>query len=928
MSAPTSTSHTPAPAAWWQHPATAVLQLVRSDAAGLSHAEAEARLAQDGPNRLTQAPPPPAWRRLLRQFHNLLLYVLMAAAVVTASLGHWVDAGVISAVIVLNAVIGFVQEGKAERALQAIAHMLQPQATVWRDGQLLRLDAAALVRGDVVELAAGDVVAADVRLLQAHRLRVDESALTGESAPVDKQTDTCPADAPLSERLCMAYAGTLLTQGQALGVVVATGGQTEVGRIGRLLASVEAQTTPLLKQMDVLGGQLTSVILAVAVLLFGVGVWVHGQPAPQMFLAAVGLAVAAIPEGLPAILTITMALGVQRMARRHAIVRRLPVVEALGSVTTICSDKTGTLTRNEMTAQALVLHDTVLHIEGQGYAPVGRLHTAEGLPVAPDSTPLLSALAQALVLCNDAQLDAPTQADGLWQLTGDPTEGALLSLGQKMGLDPVLLRHSHPRWGVLPFDAVYRYMATLHPRHAVRDDAPVDADASVPTVMWVKGAPEAVLGLCRHALNAQGERVALDHAYWAQAMHAQALAGRRVLAVAQGDGPATAPAHLPALDDWQPRQGLTLLGLVSIIDPPRTEAQTAVAQCQHAGIRVVMITGDHAVTATAIATELGIVSPAAQAAGRATTLTGAEVEKMDDAALREAVAHMAVCARASPEHKIRLVQALQARGEVVAMTGDGVNDAPALKQADVGIAMGQKGTEVAKQAASMVLADDNFASIAHAVEEGRTVYDNLKKTIAFLLPINGGESISLLVAVLWGVTLPIAPVQILWVNMVSSIALALVLAFEPTEADVMRRPPRNPQEAMLSRFVVWRIALVSLLFAAGIFGVYAWVESATGSEALGRTAAVNALVAMEVFYLFSVRYLKAPAFTWQGVQGTPRVLMAVAAVAVLQLLFTYHPWWQHAFGTQALPWPWLLLTVAVGVSVLGVLEVEKLFNHR
>ncbi|NIC41963.1 HAD-IC family P-type ATPase, partial [Aquabacterium sp. A08] len=828
----------PAPA-WHALTSAQALEALHASAHGLGQAEAEQRLRQHGPNRLATVAPPPLWRRIAAQFHNLLIYVLLAAALTTAFMAHWVDAAVILAVVLLNVGIGVLQEGKAEKALEAIRHLLAPHARVWRDGRAHDVDAAALVPGDVVALASGDSLPADVRWLQTHNLRVDEAALTGESVPVEKAPHPVAPDAALGDRLGMGYAGTLVTQGQGTAVVVATGAQTEMGRIGKLLATVEQTTTPLVRQMAALGRTLTFAVLGAAAALFAYGVLVRGMAVADVFMTAVGLAVAAIPEGLPAIMSITLAIGVQRMARRHAVVRRLPAVETLGAVTVICSDKTGTLTRNEMTVQQVVLADQTIAVEGAGYAPLGTLqrqgHTLQPAELFREA-PALLALAEAAALCNDAALHR--QGD-LWHLAGDPTEGALLTLAMKAGIAPSELAQERPRLGVVPFESEHRYMATAHP----------NGDPGQWTV-WVKGAPERLLDMCHRQLQTNGESAPLDHAHWLAAIEAQARAGRRVLALAR-----TTVAAGQRLDHAHVAQGLTLLGLVGIIDPPRQEAIQAVAQCRAAGIRVKMITGDHAVTASAIAGQLGM-------GGGLRALTGPDIEALDDAALQDAVQSVDVFARASPEHKLRLVRALQARGEVVAMTGDGVNDAPALKQADVGVAMGRKGTEAAKQAGAIVLADDNFASIAHAVEEGRTVYDNLRKTVTFLLPINGGESLSLLVAVLLGLALPIAPAQILWVNMVSSIALAMVLAFEPTERDVMRRAPRPPGEPMLSGFVVWRVLLVSGLFTAGIFGAYQWSLAQGHAVEHARTLAVNTLVAMEVFYLFSVRYLKNPSFHW------------------------------------------------------------------
>lgn len=894
---------------WHASQASEVLQALGSSQQGIGQAEVARRLEIHGPNRLPEVAQAGPLARLARQFNNLLLIVLMLASAVTAAMGHWIDSGVIVAAVLINALVGFVQEGKAERSLQAIRQLLSPHAVVLRDGRQHDVDAADLVPGDVVLLASGDSLPADVRLLQAHNLHIDESILTGESVPAAKHSDPVAEDAAIGDRRCMGYAGTLVTQGQARAVVVATGAATEMGRIGRMLASVEQGTTPLLAKMNVFGRRLTIVILATAALLFLFGTLLRGMAASEMFMAAVGLAVAAIPEGLPTILTITLAIGVQRMARRHAVIRRLPAVETLGSVTVICSDKTGTLTRNEMTVQSVVCAGLPLEVEGAGYAPVGALmldgQALEAAHLA-QVAPVVLRLAQAAALCNDASLH---EDDKGWQLAGDPTEGALLTLAMKAGVNPAALKIERERLDVIPFESEHRYMATLHRRSNGngKDNG---------NVLLVKGAPERVLAMCAQQAGRDGTAEPLDATSWRAAIDAQARAGRRVLALAERElDPGT------DLQQSDAEHGLTLLGIVGIIDPPRAEAMQAVAQCRDAGIRVVMITGDHGVTASAIAGQLGMGDDHQ-------AITGPELEAMDDAALRESVRHARVFARASPEHKLRLVRALQANGEIVAMTGDGVNDAPALKQADVGIAMGRKGTEAAKQAGAVVLADDNFASIAHAVEEGRTVYDNLKKTVTFMLPVNGGESLSLLLAVLLGVALPILPAQVLWVNMVGSVALAMVLAFEPPEPGVMRRPPRPPGEPLLSPFLVWRIVLVSTLFLAGIFGMFEWALWHGASVEAARTVAVNTLVCMEVFYLFSVRYLKARSFTWQGVRGTPRVLAAVGGVFAMQLLFTYAPVMQQLFRTEALPLAWGLRIVAVGLALLIVLELEKaLLRH-
>jgi magnesium-transporting ATPase (P-type) len=896
---------------WHAHPAADALARLDSNDLGLTGSEATQRLAQYGPNQLSMAEGPSLAQRIWAQINNVLILVLLAAAAITALIDHMLDAGVILAVVVLNVTIGLLQEGKAEKALQAIRKLLAPHAVVWRDGRQQDIAAADLVPGDIVLVASGDSIPADLRFLRVTNLQVDESALTGESVPVVKNEAEVAVDSPLGDRFCMGFAGTLVTQGQAKGIVVGTAAQTEMGRIGRLLETVETNETPLVHDMAVLSKWLTGAILAIAGLLFVYGVWLMGMPGADMFLAAVGLAVAAIPEGLPAIMTITLAIGVQRMAARRAVVRRLPAVETLGAVTVICSDKTGTLTRNEMTVQSVILGDAQFEITGVGYAPEGQIRV-DARAVDENHSLVLKTLVHAAALCNDAGL--LQDKHGQWQLAGDPTEGALITLAMKAGISHEELLARRPRCAAIPFESDFRYMATAHP--LTRTDGATTVNPQACEIL-LKGAPERILDMCIDQLQSDGECALLDTGFWQEAIAREARAGRRVLAFAK-----CTMDHIPdQLERSHVTQGLTLVGLVGIIDPPRTEAITAVAQCQAAGIAVKMITGDHALTATAIAGQLGlsVAKPA---------LTGPEIEALPDLQLQEVVKDTAVFARASPEHKLRLVRAMQANGEVVAMTGDGVNDAPALKQADVGVAMGQKGTEAAKQAGEIVLADDNFASIAHAVEEGRTVYDNLRKVITFLLPINGGESMAIGAAILLGLALPIMPAQILWVNMVSSVGLALVLAFEPTEAGVMQRPPRNRNAPMLSPFLLWRIGLVSTLFVGGVFSLY-YISLAQGASIEeARTVAVNTLVAMEIFYLFSVRYLKSPSFTMQGVKGTPKVLMAIAFVVTAQLVFTYAPLMQKWFGTAPLSL-WQLAEAAIaGVVVLLVLEIEKTLLRR
>jgi magnesium-transporting ATPase (P-type) len=833
--------------------------------------------------------------RLLAQFNNVLIYVLVAAGVITTLLDHVVDSAVIFGVVVLNGLIGFIQEGKAEKAIDAVRGMLAPRATVIRAGHRQEIDAESLVPGDVVFVQSGDRVPADLRLFRLKALRIEEAILTGESMAVEKTVEPADADASLGDRRCLAFSGTLVTYGQGSGIVVATGAATEIGRISAMLAHVTTLTTPLTRQLASFARWLTGAVLVIAIATLAFGTLVRSYPLGEMFLAAVGLAVAAIPEGLPAVITIALAIGVQRMARRNAIIRRLPAVETLGSVSVICSDKTGTLTRNEMTVRTLATVNATVDVGGAGYDPHGGFSVA-GRDVSPDDYPELMALCRAGLLCNDAAL---VEQDRHYQIHGDPTEGALVVLAIKAGLDTPMLLQALPRDDLIPFESQHRFMATLHHDH--------EGDGFI----CVKGAYEAVIRRCLWQRRGE-EDEALEPDRWLTVQEAIAAKGQRTLALALIRAE---PDHRNlCFEDVD--TGLVLLGLVGIMDPPREEAIAAVAECQAAGIQVKMITGDHAGTAAAIATQMGI-------GGHERALTGVELERLSDLELGGLVEGVDVFARASPEHKLRLVQALQARGHVVAMTGDGVNDAPALKRADVGVAMGIKGTEAAKEAAEMVLADDNFASIAHAVEEGRTVFDNIKKSILFILPTNGGEALTILAAIALGKMLPVTAAQILWVNMITAVTLALSLVFEPAESDVMQRRPRDIRAPMLSGFMTWRILFVSALMVIGTFGLFLWERMQGAEIETARTVAVNALVVAEVFYLFNTRYLTASVFRRGGFCGNRYVLIAAALVIVFQLLFTYLPFMHVLFGTAAIDWQaWARIVVFGGLLFL-IVELEK-----
>ncbi|MEJ2360317.1 MAG: cation-transporting P-type ATPase [Gammaproteobacteria bacterium] len=885
---------------WHALPVEATLTRLGSRDTGLTSAEARERLQQYGPNRLPSVKPRSAWQRFFHQFHNVLIYVLIGSAVVTSLLLHWLDTGVIVGVVLINALIGFIQEGKAQKALEAIQQLLSQHATVRRDGHISTISADEVVPGDIVMLQSGDKVPADLRLFRVKDLRLDEAMLTGESVPVGKTREPVAADAVIGDRRCIAYSGTLVSYGQAYGVVVATGDQSEIGRITRLLGKVERLTTPLLQQMAHFGNLLTFAIggLTLFTLLFGV--LVHHYPVTEMFLAGVGLAVAAIPEGLPAIMTITLAIGVQRMARRNAIIRRLPAVETLGAVSVICTDKTGTLTHNEMMVQQIVTTERRLTITGSGYDFHGEF-LEDGAAIDALQEPVLAQLLRAGMLCNDAHLSFDAEQ---WKLHGDPTEGALISVASKAGLDKMTLAESLPRSDVIPFESQHRYMASLHHDHQGHG------------YIFVKGAPENLLAMAH--TQQRGDHIEpIDKAFWEARMQDMAKAGLRLLAIASQ--PVSADQRTLAFSDLD--QSVTLLGLVGMMDPPRDDAIEAIKRCLSAGISVKMITGDHAITASTIGEMMGFTD----ADG---VLSGAQIDHLDDATLRQTVTDIHIFARTSPEHKLRLVRALQANGNIVAMTGDGVNDAPALKRADIGIAMGRKGTEVAKESAEMVLTDDNFASIAAAVEEGRTVYDNLKKAIIYTLPTSGGEALTIIAAVLLGAALPISPVQILWVNMVTAVSLALSLAFEPGEHDIMRRRPRPHNEPLLSGFLVWRVVMVSLVLLAGTFGLFWQTQAAGYSLAHSQTVAVNTLVMFEIFYLFNTRYLLLPVFNRTGLFGNRYVLYAIAILIMLQLLYTYLPLMQSLFGSRGLLAMDWLKVLAVAMSIFLLVEFEKFVIRR
>jgi P-type Ca2+ transporter type 2C len=876
---------------WHSMDVESVLEKMNTSAKeGLTDVEAGNRLEKFGYNRLPEKKKRSALMRFLLQFHNVLIYVLIAAAVITALMEHWIDTFVIFAVVFVNAAIGFLQEGKAEKALEGIRKMLSLEALVVRDGNRRKIAAEEVVPGDIVHLRSGDKVPADVRIIKAKNFRVEESPLTGESTDVGKTTEPVEEKAVIGDRKSMAYSGTMVSYGAATGVVVGTGAETEIGKITEMISEVEVITTPLLQKIDRFGLWLSAFILVFAGSFFAFGFFFRDYELMELFLATISVIVASIPEGLPAIMTITLAVGVQRMADRNAIIRHLPSVETLGSVSVICSDKTGTLTRNEMTAKTVLIAGNEFYVEGSGYKPEGQIkRNDEDVDIG--DFQVLKTLLQAVYACNDASIKK--KDDGEWELEGMATEGALLTLAYKGGLEDF----EQERIDVLPFESENKYMATLNEVDGKR-------------YIFVKGAPERLLEMCGKQAAEDGEKE-LDHDFWKEKIVEIAGRGERLMGAVYREVDTTKDS----LEDDDMKEGFIFLGLVGIIDPPRTEVSAAINECKTAGIRVIMITGDHAVTAKAIAKDLGI-------AEEGDVVTGAELEEMDDEELSTAAMEVNVFARTSPEHKLRLVKALQENDRLCAMTGDGVNDAPALKRANIGVAMGIKGTEVSKDASEMVLADDNFASIVNAVEEGRTVYDNIRKTILFILPTNGAEAFVLIAAVIMGVTMPIMPVQILWVNMVTAVTLALALAFEPMEQQVMKLQPRDPKDPILGRYFLWRIFFVSLLIGGLTLLLYRMMQAGGTDLDTSRTIAINTLVAGQVFYLFNCRKFHDSIFTGDFFNNK-YVFIAVGVLIILQVIFTYVPAMNTLFQTTPISATDWIYVIAVGVLVLLVVEVEK-----
>lgn len=861
---------------------------------GLSDDQVKERLEQYGKNELPRGKQRSWWMRLLMQFHNVLIYVLMAAAVITALMDHWIDTWVILAVILINALIGFVQEGKAEKALESIREMLSLEAVVMRNGKKTTIDAEELVPGDIVLLKSGDKIPADIRLVKSKDLRVEESPLTGESTSVDKTDEPVEEGAIIGDQTSMAFSGTVVTYGKATGVVVATGAHTELGKINQMISEVEEITTPLLQQIEKFGKWLSLIIIGITGLFFAFGYFFRDYELSELFLAVIGLVVASIPEGLPAIMTITLAIGVQRTAQRNAIIRRLPSVETLGAVNVICSDKTGTLTRNEMTAKAIVTAEKTYAVEGTGYKPEGKILLDEK-EVTPKEDKVLWQLLQTIRTSNNSEIG---EEDGNWKLTGTPTEGALLTLSYKAGLQDF----KPERIDSIPFESDHKYMATLNQL----DDG---------RYVFMTGAPERVIDMCDKQYTADGEQD-IDKKYWEQKMEEVAAKGQRLLGAAFKK----TSDNRNEIDKEDLEKNKTFLGIIGIIDPPRDEAIDAIRECKEAGVVVKMITGDHAITAKAIGKEIGI-------GDGEKVMTGKELEEMSDEQMRKIVDEYDVYARTSPEHKLRLVTALQANGKLVGMTGDGVNDAPALKKANIGIAMGIKGTEVTKDASEMVLADDNFASIVNAIEEGRTVYDNIRKALLFILPTNGAEALVLMAAILLGIVMPITPAQILWVNMVTAVTLALAISFEPMEEKVMERPPRKAGAPILGKLFVWRISFVSFLIGGFTLAMFKYMQSLEVAENVARTIAVNTLVAGQLFYLFNCRKIKLPSLG-KGFFSNKLAFLASGALILLQVAFVYLPFMNTFFDTQPIEARLWIYPLAAGLAVFVIVELEKFIINK
>lgn len=872
-----------------------VLNKLKSEPRGITEQEAEKRLKLYGLNLLPRQKKKSIIRIFINQFNYLLIYILLGAAIISALLMHWIDMGVILCVVLINAIIGVIQEGKAEKEIDAISHMLSLQSSVIRDGKRQTVLSENLVPGDIVLLKSGDKVPADLRLLETYSLQIQEASLTGESFAIEKSSLPIARTSALAERKSMAYSSTIVEYGKGIGIVVATGQKTEIGNIGTLLMSIPINSL-FLEKINRFSFWLTLTILAVTSITFLFGILFRGYLVKDMFMAAIGIAVAAIPEGLPAIITIALSIGVTRMAKKHAIIRRLPAVETLGKATVICTDKTGTLTLNELTVQDIITAQHHFRVSGVGYGSTGDFSLNKQTIDPKDYTDLSQAI-HAAVLCNDAELE---KINSTWALHGNSVDGALLSLGIKLELNLKNEKLNYPITDIIPFESEHKFMATLHHDHEGKG------------YLYAKGAPERILSMCTTQLSG-GHHALLDKNYWINHMELLAQSGQRIIAIA---------ARTPSFDHRNLKfsdldKGLVFLALFGILDPPSEEAIIAIRECKLAGIKVKMMTGDYTSTAKAIAKKLNITNCN-------DVLTGYDIDALSPEKFEQVVNKIDIFARTSPFHKLKLVEALQRGGNIVAMTGDGVNDAPALKRADVGIAMGKRGTEAAKEVSDIVLTDDNFSSIVSAVREGRTVYNNILKTIIFVLPSDGGEALIIIVAVLVGWTLPITPLQILWINTVTAITLGLALAFEPPELGIMQNPPPKSEKHFFSAMIAWRIIFVSLLFSIGGFGFFWWAEKMKLSLDLARTITANTIVITEIAYLLNCRNIFSSALNFKNFLGNKMVFIAIFFVTIFQLIFCYMPWMQYIFRTEAPTFVQWIHIISFGVAFFLIVELEKL----
>lgn len=887
---------------WHSLETNEIVELFESDSSnGLAPLSIKHREDFFGKNVLKQKKQDSKLKKFFLQFHNALIYILLGASAVTAFLHEWVDSGVIFAVVIINVIIGYMQEVKAQEAIESLKEMMVTEAVVIRDGEKITISSIDLVPGDIVLLESGSKVPADMRLLSAKELKVDESMLTGESLAVFKDVSVKSSDITIGDRKNMTYSGTFVTYGRAKGVVVATGSHTEIGKIAHLIDSTTSMETPLTKKISSFSKVLLYVILALAAFTFLVGI-LRDKSAVETFMASVALAVGAIPEGLPAAVTITLAIGVSRMAKKNAIIRKLPAVETLGSVTTICSDKTGTLTKNMMSVTDLFCDSKSYKVTGNGYDPVGEFSLdGKKLQTLDES---LKELLRVGYLCNESYL---INKDGHYEINGDPTEGALIVCALKDDFAEHSVNKDFPELDILPFESDRQFMATIN--RDVKNEQ---------NFIYIKGSIEKILDICAFELKG-GESTKIDKNAILKKAEEYASHGLRVLAIAKK------VTNEDKLGEGILEDEFIFLGLQAMMDPPRAEAIKAVKESIGAGINIIMITGDHVLTAFSIAKMMSIVEKDAKF--EETVLIGNDLKNLTDSELIKKVKTVKVFARVEPEQKLRIVDALQARGEIVAMTGDGVNDAPALKQADIGIAMGNVGTEVAKEASDMILSDDNFRSIAHAVKEGRIVFDNLIKFITWTLPTNLGEGLVILVAIMLGVTLPILPVQILWINMSTAIFLGLMLVFEEGEDNIMKRRPRDPKEPILSREIVIQMLVVGTYMLIASYGMFNYALSLGHSVEYARTVAVNIFVFIELFYLFNCKELQTAVFR-TNIFNNKFLLMGVALMTFVQVTFTHAPFMNTIFKSEALELGTWMEILVISFSVMFVVELKRVIESK